>query len=255
MNVPAFAKMVVAVCVCFCACTAVTATEDFVWRTEELKGFAPHESLRFHVRWKFITVGTATMEVRGITPVNGREGYHIYSEARSAAAFDNFYKVRDTNESWIDTQSLCSLQFASHINEAGHRRDETIVFDHPAGAYRILESSKTGSAPVFVQDVISALYYLRTRDLEVGKEISVDAQSGDKAWPLKIKVLRKEKIKVDAGTFKCIVVEPAIREGAGIFQAKGKLWVWLTDDARKLPVMMRSKIAVGSITAELREIK
>ncbi|MCX5779132.1 MAG: DUF3108 domain-containing protein [Elusimicrobia bacterium] len=235
--------------------SSLFAAEAFVWRTERQSGFSPQETLKFNVRWQFITVGSASMEVRGIDAINGRLAYHIYTEAKTAAFFDNFYKVRDTNESWIDIQSLCSLQFASHISEAGHRRDETLIFHHPRQQYSIVESSKSGTTPLWVQDVLSALYYIRCQELVVGKEFSVDAQSGDKAWPLKVKVLKKEKVKVDAGTFDCFVVEPAVREGAGLFQAKGKLWVWLTADDRKLPVLMKSKIAVGSIAAELAEMK
>lgn len=231
------------------------AAAPFVWRTEQRRGFSSKEYLRFNVRWQFITVGSATMEVRGTEDVNGRPAYHIYTEARSAAFFDTFYKVRDTNESWMDAQALCSLKFSSHINEGGGTRDETLSFDHPACRYTLIEKKQSGPSPLWVHDVLSALYYLRTQDLVVGKEYSLDAQSGDKAWPLTVKVVKKEKVKVDAGTFECFVVEPAIREGAGIFQAKGKLWVWLTADDRKLPVLMKSKIAVGSIIAELTEIR
>jgi hypothetical protein len=232
-----------------------SADENFVWRTERQSGFAPQEILKFNVRWQFITVGTASMEVHGTEEIGGRPAYHIYTEARSAGFFDNFYKVRDTNESWIDTQSLCSLQFASHIFEAGHRRDETLVFDQPGQRYRIVETSKTGTTPLWVQDVLSALYYVRTKDLVVGREFVFDAQSGDKAWPLRVKIIKKERVQLEAGDFECFVVEPGIREGAGIFQAQGKLWVWLTADERKLPVLMKSKIAVGSIIAELAEMK
>ncbi|MGA2089984.1 MAG: DUF3108 domain-containing protein [Endomicrobiales bacterium] len=248
-------KLVCAAVLSIFIVASIIAQESFVWRTEPQRGFAAHETLKFDVRWSFITVGTASMEVRGIEDINGRAAYHIYTEAKSDGFFDNFYKVRDTNESWIDTQSLCSLQFASHISEAGHDRNETLVFDQPKQTYRIIESSKTGSTSLWVQDVLSALYYLRTKDLKVGREFSIDAQSGDKSWPLKVKVLKKEKIKIEPGEFNCFVVEPAIREGAGIFQAKGKLLVWLTDDDRKLPVLMKSKIAVGSIIAVCTEIQ
>jgi hypothetical protein len=193
--------------------------------------------------------------IDGVEEVQGRKAYHIVTSARSAPFFDTFYKVRDINESWMDTESLCSLKYCSRIDENNYKKTETIILDHEKGQYQAVEEKKSGPIPLWVQDVLSSLYYLRTKDLEVGKSVMVDAHSGDKAWPLKVNVLRKEKVKVPAGEFECFVVEPVIREGTGIFQAKGKLWVWMTADKKKIPVLMRSKIAVGSIEALLTEKK
>ena len=112
---------------------------------------------------------------------------------------------------------------------------------------------KYGDTVRWVQDVISSLYFFRTLDLEVGKEYVFEAHSGKDTWPLKTKVLSKEKVKVPAGEFDCLVLQPFVREDAGIFKAKGKLKVWVTDDENKMPVKMKSKIPVGSISAELSE--
>jgi len=223
----------------------------FVWRHEENNVWSPGEKLGFSVRWQFITVGYATMEVMGPDDINGRKAYHIYTEAKTAAFFDNFYKVRDTNESWIDTESICSVKFVSNVNESKHVKTDTELYDQVNSRFSIIEENKSGPIPPYVQDVLSSLYWLRTKELVVGKTISVDTHSGNDSWPLSIKVVKREKISVPAGDFNCILVEPAIRQGAGIFEARGKLWVWLTDDARKVPVKMSSKIPIGSVQAVL----
>jgi hypothetical protein len=75
-----------------------------------------------------------------------------------------------------------------------------------------------------------------------------------KVYDLKVIIQRKERIKVDAGTFDCIMVQPVL-QGEAIFKQQGELWVWLTDDERKIPVQMKSKVAVGSITTELIKIE
>ena len=231
-----------------------TAPTEFIWRTEKNSAFGPNEKLEFSVNWKFINVGSAKMQVKGVDEVSKREAYHIYTEANTAPFFDTFFKVRDTNESWIDTQSLCTLKFASHISEGGYKKNETTIYDQPNGKFSCIEEpNKAGNIPLWVQDVLSALYYLRTKELEVGKSYSIDAHTGNSAWPLTVEVVKKEKVKVTAGEFECFVVVPAVRENAGIFQAKGKLWVWLTADSRKMPVLLRSKIAVGSIYAILEK--
>jgi len=229
-------------------------TSGFVWRKELNNVWGPGEKLDFSVRWQFITVGYATMEIRGPEEGGGRMAYHIFTDARTAPFFDNCYKVRDTNESWIDTESICSLKFVSNVNESKHVKMDTELYDQENGTFSLVEENKRGPIPAWVQDVLSSLYYLRTKELTVGKAISIDTHSGNDSWPLVIKVVKREKISVPAGEFNCILVEPAIREGAGIFEARGKLWVWLTDDARKVPVKMSSKIPIGSVEAVLTEM-
>ena len=75
-----------------------------------------------------------------------------------------------------------------------------------------------------------------------------------KNYPLIIKVHARERVKVDAGEFDCLVVEPILR-GPGIFTQKGRLMVWLTDDERRMPVLMKSKVAIGHVAAVLKSYK
>jgi len=228
----------------------------FTWRHEPLNGaYCLGEELKFVIAWKFIIVGYASMSVANIQEVGGRKAYHIATAARSTEFFDNFYRVRDTNESWIDMESLCTLKYASINDENNKKKNETIMFDQINRTFTILESSKTGTIPAWVQDVLSSLYYIRTKELVVGRDVIVDGHSGDLSWPLKVRVLKREKIEVPAGKFDCFMVEPTLREDAGIFQAKGRLLVWLTADERKIPVLMRSQIVVGSVEAKLSELK
>jgi len=162
--------------------------------------------------------------------------------------------VRDSNESWIDAQSLSSLKFVTNISEGNFQKTETLVFDQVNRTYEIVEKKQSGKTPAWVQDVLSSLYYLRTKKLSVGKSYKFDAQSGDKSWPLTARVSAKEKVLLAMGQFNCFVVEPQIREGAGIFQSNGELKVWLTADKKKMPVKMSSKIPIGSIVVEAESI-
>lgn len=96
------------------------------------------------------------------------------------------------------------------------------------------------------------MYYLRTFDLEVGKDHEITAYADGKVYPMKVIVHKKEKIEVPAGKFTCFKVEPVLKS-EGIFRQKGKLTVWLTDDEYKMPVKMESKIAIGSIATKLEK--
>ncbi|MFN3967107.1 MAG: DUF3108 domain-containing protein, partial [Endomicrobiia bacterium] len=200
--------------------------------------------------------------VDDIQEINGRKAYHIVIESRSFPFFDAFYKVRNKDESWMDVESLCSLKYIKDQNEGSYSKKEQTSFDHINKTFELIEKigdkepkTKKGSIPSYVQDIISALYYIRTQNLKKDEEYYITTQTGDKNYPLKVVVVDKEKVEVPAGKFKCFVVEPFVTEDAGIFKAKGRILIWFTNDKYKIPVLMKSKIFIGYITAELIEKK
>jgi len=219
-------------------------------RKIENKAFGVGEKLEYSVNYGFINAGNAVMEIDTIIDIRGRKCFRITSTARSNKFFSTFYRVNDQVLSFIDVQGIYSLWFEKHLREGNFKSDRWISF-HQDKNIAINNKQDTLKVPEFVQDVLSAMYYIRTQPLEVGKSLLVDNHTDNKNYPLEVKILRKEKIKVGAGKFECFVVEPLLQEGAGVFQHKGKLTVWLTDDQYRLPVLMKSKIFVGSISAEL----
>jgi len=90
-------------------------------------------------------------------------------------------------------------------------------------------------------------------DLEVGKSVYIENHADRKNYPLEIRVLGRERIKVPAGEFDCIKVEPILR-AAGLFKNEGRLTIWMTDDEHKIPVLMKSKVVIGSISASLTHV-
>lgn len=102
--------------------------------------------------------------------------------------------------------------------------------------------------------VTSAFYAFRTLDLTKGKNYEFNAVSGKKKYKLKVMVLGYETVEVDAGKFDCAIVEPVL-DGDGLFKAKGRLKIWLSRDARRLPVKVESEISLGSISIELQSWK
>lgn len=229
----------------------------FVWRSRPNNAFQVGESILYVIKYGVVPSGFATLEIPNAEPVNGRNAYHIVSRAKTNKGTGMFFKVRDVNESWMDIESLCSLRFFQHLQEGLHERETRTDYDHPNGKFLFWkkrkgkESTNEGGMPPYVQDVLSSLYYIRSQELEVGKDYALDANSGGKTWPLKVHVEKIQTIRVPAGKFECYKVEP-ILAGDGIFQQKGKLEVWLTRDERKIPVLMRSRVLVGAFDAEMQ---
>lgn len=235
-----------------------TSTTPFVWRDSPNGAFDVGESIVFDIKYGVIQAGTATLEVKGLENVGGRPAYHVLSLARSSRAMDAVFKVRDRNESWIDVQSLCSLRFHQDMREGFYKRRVETVYDHPAGRFLYKKWRKgreyvyDGAAPAFVQDVLSSLYYIRTFPLIVGSSHTLSANSGSDSWPMTLHVLSQETVDVPAGRFVCFRLEPVLA-GEGLFHAKGKLEVWVTADDRRIPVLLRSKVMIGSFDAEMSD--
>jgi hypothetical protein len=214
------------------------------------RAFGVGERLEFSVGYGVIKAGTAVLEIPEIAKLNGRKCYHIVSTARSNKFFSVFFKVDDKVESFMDVYGLYSLRYDKHLREGKFRADVSMIFDQANNLAIYGEGRDTFEVTEYVQDVLSAFYFVRTQELTVGRSIFVDNHTDRKNYPLEVKVLRKERIKVEAGEFDCLVVEP-ILQTPGIFEQKGSLTVWLTDDEVKMPVLMKSKVVIGSISSEL----
>jgi uncharacterized protein DUF3108 len=103
-------------------------------------------------------------------------------------------------------------------------------------------------------DVLSSFYHLRMRDLAPGMSFDIENHVDRKNYPVRFNVERRERVKVPAGEFDCLVVQPVLRTPQ-LFQHKGKIWIWLTDDERKIPVQMKSELVVGAFSIVLTEIR
>ncbi|MBI5211704.1 MAG: DUF3108 domain-containing protein [Elusimicrobia bacterium] len=218
------------------------------------------ETLVFDMSWGLISVGEATLENNRVVDFAGRPAYEIRSTAFSNRFCDTFYKVRDLNFAWLDAERLDSLGYLKNLREGHFFRDEWVLFD--AGSRRFLArttgrdgnfSVKQGTIPASVQDILSSMYYIRTKELREGAEIVLDVNTKDN-WPLVVKVGKKRSVKVPAGRFETFLLEPMLRR-EGIFIQKGKrLRIWVTADERKIPVLMKVEVFFGHVTAALSSI-
>jgi len=211
--------------------------------------FGVGERLHFSIDYGVINAGGATMEIVGSRRIVGTECFDIRTEAKSNAFFSKFYKVWDRAQTFMDVETLLPWRFEKRQQEGSYRKELVIKFDR-GGSFARYENGDEVMMHPFAQDELSAFYYLRILPLEVGRDVLIDNHTNRKNYPLKVIVHTRETIEVSAGKFDCFVIEPVIREG-GIFTAKGTLTIWITADERRMPVQMRTKIAVGAITASL----
>lgn len=215
--------------------------------------FRPGESLRFSVQYGVIKAGSAWLEVPQVRDWQGHEVYTLVARAESNAFFSRFYKVRNKIESYWDRDGLFSRRYAEDRREGGNKTKSEIVFDH-ARHEAVYSNGKSYPIPPQVQDALSSFYYTRFQPLPLGGSVVFDYHASRKSQPLQVKVLGRERIETPAGTFDCVAIEPIMKAG-GIFKNSGRLVIWITEDERRMPVLMRSKVAIGSISVVLQEVK
>jgi hypothetical protein len=211
------------------------------------------EYFQFSIDWSGLNGGSALMQVQNMQTVDGHRVWRIVTKAESNSFVSKFYKVRDRAESYIDADSLFTRRFEKHLREGSYKKDLSIRFDQ-AGGKAVYEGGKSFDVPARVHDVLSAFYYIRTRPLPEGATVSIPTHDNEKSYDMEVKVLRRERVEVPAGKFDCVVVEPLLKS-EGIFKSKGQMLVWLSDDERRIPVQVKSKVPIGSISVSLTDLR
>jgi len=216
--------------------------------------FGAGERLTFEIKYGFVSAGTAVMGIPDIVRERGYPCYHIVSVAESNPVFAMFFTVRDVAESYLDVRRLVPLRYEKHLREGDFRADDVVLFDRDVSVAFYPRKGQVVPLAYDAQDILSSLYYVRMMDLKVGTPVYIENHADKKNYPLEIRVLKEERVSVPAGDFDCIVVEPVMRT-TGLFRHKGTLTVWLTRDPSHIPVLMKSKVAIGSVSAVLTRLE
>jgi hypothetical protein len=227
--------------------------------TSRVMPFKPGETLTYEVSWSnIVTAGTAIMEVKEERLPNGRKVLRFIATSRSVGVVDKFYPVNDTIQSVFDPRIMQSLSFSLNENHGKRKRNRGLVFDHAGRTVvRTLNNDppQTFTIPDPVQDALSSLFYLRTmEDFTIGKIHVIPVHDSDKNWSVEVQTLGREKVKTPAGKFNAIKVK-TFPKYEGVFMNKGEIFIWLTDDSRKIPVLMKSTLSIGSIMTTLTDMK
>ncbi len=242
--------------------TAVALVGAAVGRAED-KGapFVPGEKLTYDVTWSIFRAGevSATLQRMGS---GAADAYEVMTTARSQGFVSLVYDVQNEFRSFFDPQSLCSQRIEKSINEGRRHKQTQITFDggrqlaildehdlaHPKEPPKHAENS----APACTEDVVTAFYYLRRQDFEVGKVIHLPVNDGSKTYDVAVEVQARERIQTPLGNREAFRVEPKVF--SGLFKRKGRMLIWFSDDAQHLPLRIKAMIAVGSITGDLKSV-
>ncbi|MGD9202291.1 MAG: DUF3108 domain-containing protein [Chitinispirillia bacterium] len=212
------------------------------------------EKLVYDGGWGFIRAGFGIFDMTrkkesGIILLEGKAVTNNFVSA--------FFKVRDYVRTPIDLNGFYPIFFEQHLRENRYKKDTWIIYDHINGILytnRTKDSTDYNVSP-FTHNYLSLLYYLRSVEFAPGDTFSVNCFVHGKDYPIFFRALEREEVKVKAGIFQCIKVEPKlVGEGKG-FTKRDKMYLWFTDNNDHILVKAKSKIAIGWISAHLIAIK
>ena len=222
---------------------------------EKTVPFSPGEKLTFQVRWAFIPAGEAVLEIYPMEIMNGHTVCHFVLTAKTYPFVDLFYKVRDRIEAYTDENTTHSILYKE--TKEGKRKKRVVVnFNWAKGeAQRSNFGEKREAISIMpgTFDPLSVYYALRLHDLGEEKELERPVTDGKKCVLGRAKVVKRERITVISGTYDTYLVEPELEYIGGVFKRSkdAKLQIWVTADSQRIPVKIKSKVAVGSFVAEL----
>lgn len=219
--------------------------------------FGPGERVTMRVTYAHLLAGRAWMSVeRG--EHEGRPVFRFVSEAQSQGFFAWLFRFRvdDRSVALWDPEARLSYGIEKRLREGRARRDQVVRIDNETGVAHV-EDSKIEQTrfelPRGTLDVLSAFFVARLRGIPAKGPLKLPVFDNGKRFELAVKSLRRETLDLPdpLGRTQTIVVEPELAEGTGLFVKKGRLILWLTDDQRRIPVRMRTKVAIGSVSADI----
>jgi hypothetical protein len=202
----------------------------------------------------YVAAGEANFNV-SLEKFNNKPVYHVIGDGSTYSFYDNFFKVRDRYESYVDTATLQPLKFIRNINEGGYKKYENVTFNKTANT--AVTNDGVFKVPACIQDVISAIYYARNIDFNKYKpedKIPFSMFLDNEVYNLYVRYLGKEKIKTKYGTFNAVKFKPLLIKGT-IFEGGEKMIVWVSDDGNHIPLRVESPISVGSIKVDMMGYK
>ncbi|RMH59581.1 MAG: DUF3108 domain-containing protein [Candidatus Hydrogenedentota bacterium] len=210
------------------------------------------EELTYELRFLFFKAGTGVFRVEDGPERNGRPTYRIVSTLKSRPGF--MYGVDDRNVSIVDREGLFTYEYRKRQREGRYRNNEVTTFDHYKElAYRVDDGVKHKPMHFdrFSADVLSVIYLIRTLPIEnVGRTV-FPVHDGRRDYSMTLRVKRHETVRTPYGKFRCLVVKPyMVNKERGPLK-KGSMELWLTDDARRIPVKIKISVGFGSIEGRL----
>jgi len=187
-------------------------------------------------------------------------------EARSKGFFTRLFNIHFIERviSLVEPVSF-TVQNTKRLDQQGNRvRSSEAVYDQPNGTVvwtehdpkdparepRVLSASFKGQ----VQDVISAIYFLRTQALQMGKTFEVPITDAGRVHKVPVRVAERRRAKTVLGRVDVLRLDVELFGPNGMVETPGRFNIWMTADQRHIPVSAKIKNDYGTFDIKLKKI-
>jgi hypothetical protein len=219
--------------------------------------FKPGETLVYDVSWSgYVTAGEVTVSVREKKPSYNSTAYYIVAEGKPTGIAASLYTLYFKVDSLLDVFTLLSQRGSVYSLEGKRTRMKSTVFNQRANTaeYEMRTSTvmkKTLALAPATQDGLGALYALRAMPLRAGAKVSIPVADNANKYVVTLFVEGRETIETGIGSMAAWRVRPTVVDERG--QVVGRaMTIWISDDARHLPLRMKAELAVGSFDLTIK---
>jgi hypothetical protein len=219
--------------------------------------FKAGETLEYDIGWSsFVTAGTATVSVKEKKPSYGSTAYYIVAEGKPTSIVSKLYTLYYKADTLLDSYSLLPQRGSLYSEEGKRHRTKTTTFNQGAkqATYEIETRTlvrKDLAVPGFTQDALSAIYVLRSIPFKTGEKFNMPVSDNGNVYKVQMQIGALEPVKTGMGTINGFRITPVIT-GPDKSSPRG-LALWISDDARRLPLKMEAQLLVGKFTVTLRQ--
>jgi hypothetical protein len=221
--------------------------------------FKVGETLTYDVSWsQFLTAGTAVARVVEKKASSGSTAYALVADGRPVPLVARFYPVYYKMDSLLDSFSILSQQTSLYTEENGKKRQSSMRFDRAArrAFYDAPNESvkENFEVPANVQDGLATLYAVRGHAFKAGEHFSIPVADDGSLYSVEFDTRGPEHVRVPMGDVEAWNLKLTILDSKKQPAATNSA-VWISTDARRLPVKLQSDLPVGAFVLALREAR
>lgn len=223
--------------------------------------FRPGETLTYNVTWSIFPAGQVITSLRQVGE-GPQDAYEIDAFAHSDGFVSLLFNIDNSYHAVFDPHTLCSRQIEKTINEGRRHKQTHIVFDSVTHMAILRERDMAkpdhplkhteNAIPACVEDIVTAFYDLRRQPMHVGDKIRIPVNDGSKTHEVIVDVQALEQIQTPLGKRYAFRLEP--RALGDLYKKKGRMLIWISDDAERLPLRIKAMMLIGTITGTLQSV-
>jgi hypothetical protein len=229
-------------------------------RAERPVPFKIGETLMYDVSWSsYLTAGTAVTTVKEKKASFDSSAYYIVAEGRPTPIVGKLYSLYYKMDTLLDSYTLLPQRGSVYSEEGSKHRFKVTKFDHAAHKV-FFEYQSAGTAtdnftvPPYVQDALSAIYVLRSVPLKAGDRMTMPVTDNGSNYKVQVDVGPSERLKTPFAEANAWKLRLGIFGGDGKPQGRN-ITMWISDDARRLPMKLQAELSIGSFNLNLREAR